>query len=68
MDKALLKYHMDKNHVSVQQLCDFIGISKAAFYRKVNGISEFTRAEIEKICECLHLDSPVDIFFPSKVS
>lgn len=68
MDKALLKYTMEKNNVSVEQLCGFIGISKAAFYRKINGKSEFTRTEIMGICECLNLDSPVDIFFASKVS
>ena len=68
LDKALLKYSMEKNRVGVEQLCAFIGISKAAFYRKINGKSEFTRMEIIKICECLDLDSPVDIFFAAEVS
>ena len=68
MDKALLKYTMEKSNISVDQLCAFIGISKTAFYRKINGKSEFTRTEIIKICECLNLASPVDIFFASKVS
>ena len=68
MDKALLKYTMEKNDVSVDQLCAYVGISKTAFYRKINGKSEFTRSEIIKICECLNLTSPVDIFFAQKVS
>ena len=68
MDKALLRYTMEKNEVSVEQLCEYIGISKTAFYRKINGKSEFTRSEIIKICERLNLASPVDIFFASKVS
>ncbi len=68
MNKALLRYTMEMNNVSVDDLCTFIGISKSAFYKKINGKSEFTRGEIEKICECLNLSSPVDIFFAAKVS
>jgi len=59
---------MEMNQVSVEELCDFIGISKSAFYKKINGKSEFTRGEIEKICQRLNLSSPVDIFFAEKVS
>ena len=68
MNKALLRYTMEMNQVSVEELCDFIGISKSAFYKKINGKSEFTRGEIEKICQRLNLSSPVDIFFAEKVS
>ena len=68
MNKALLRYTMDIKQVSVDELCAFIGISKSAFYKKINGKSEFTRGEIEKICQRLDLSSPVDIFFAEKVS
>ena len=68
MNKALLKYTMDIHNVSVDELCAFIGISKSAFYKKINGKSEFTRGEIVKICQRLGLESPVDIFFAEKVS
>ena len=68
MNKALLKYTMDTQNVSVGELCAFIGISKSAYYKKINGKSEFTRGEIVKICQRLNLESPVDIFFAEKVS
>lgn len=68
MNKALLKYTMETQDVSIEELCAFLGISKTAFYRKINGKSEFTRREIEQICQRLNLSSPVDIFFPKKVS
>ncbi len=68
MNKALLRYTMDIQKVSVDELCAYIGISKSAFYKKINGKSEFTRGEIEKICQRLNLASPVDIFFAEKVS
>lgn len=68
MNKALLRYTMDTQNVSVEELCAYIGISKSAFYKKINGKSEFTRGEIEKICRRLALASPVDVFFADKVS
>ena len=68
MNKALLKYTMETQNVSIEALCAFLDISKSAFYRKINGKSEFTRREIELICQRLNLSSPVDIFFADKVS
>ena len=68
MNKARLRYEMDTRSISVEDLCAYIGISKSAFYKKLNGKSEFTRREIEMICQRLELDSPVDIFFADKVS
>ena len=68
MNKALLKYTMETQRVSVEELCAYIGISKSAYYKKINGKSEFTRGEIIKICQCLNLESPVEIFFAERVS
>ena len=63
MNKALLEYHMKVNGKSISDMCGVLGISRSAFYRKCNGISEFTQSEIKKIVECLNLSSPMDIFF-----
>lgn len=63
MDKALLEYEMKKNHISAEELCKTIKMSRSAFYRKCNGISEFTLGEIKKIVDLLKLDSPMAIFF-----
>lgn len=63
MDKALLEYEMKKNNINIAKMCDILGISRSAFYRKCNGISEFTQSEIQTIVECLNLDTPVGIFF-----
>ncbi len=68
MDKARLKYEMEKRGVTSCDLCRAIKISKSAFYRKMNGTSEFTQSEIQKIVDFLDLDSPVGIFFTEKVS
>ena len=43
-------------------------MSRSAFYRKCNGISEFTQGEIQHIVDILDLESPMGIFFAEKVS
>lgn len=40
-----------------------IGVSESTLYRKVNGVSQFSREEIQTICRYLELDSPIEIFF-----
>ena len=68
MDKNKLYYHMAQCGIGCQEMCDKLKMSRSAFYRKCNGISEFTQSEIQKIVDILHLDSPMGIFFAEKVS
>lgn len=68
MNTAKLEYEMSLRKVSRKDMCEALGISRSAFFRKCNGESEFTRKEIQKIVEYLELDSPVDIFFSHSVS
>ena len=68
MDKDKLIEAMKRKNISDKQMYDHLGLSRSAWYRKKNGISEFTRSEIEQIVIYLELDSPVEIFFPLKVS
>lgn len=63
MDKALLEYEMNKKNVTIAEMCDILGISRSAFYRKCNGKSEFTQSEIQTIVDTLNLESPMGIFF-----
>lgn len=68
MDKALLEYEMKKKGIKIAEMCEILNMSRSAFYRKCNGISEFTLGEIQKIVEVLGLESPMEIFFSPKVS
>lgn len=67
MDRYKLEYEMKRRGVTVENLCENIGMSRSAFYRKCRGTSEFTLTEIQKIVENLGLDSPMGIFFTEKV-
>lgn len=66
MDKYKLEYEMKRRKVSQEQLCKEIGMSRSAFYRKCNEISEFTQGEIQAIVDYLGLDSPMGIFLKKK--
>lgn len=68
MNKALLEYEMKKRNVSIGEMCNILGMSRSAFYRKCTGVSEFTQSEIQLIVDELDLESPMGIFFDHKVS
>ena len=68
MNSAKLEYEMKVRNVSKGDLCDILGISRSAFYRKCNGKSQFKQIEIQTIVDYLGLESPIGIFFDVKVS
>lgn len=68
MDKAKLLDEMKKKGISILEICEKMNMSRSAFYRKCNGISEFTQGEIQQIVDYLDLKSPMGVFFAEKVS
>lgn len=68
MDKYKLEYEMKSRGITIEKLCTDIHMSRSAFYRKCNGLSQFTQGEIQSIVDYIGLDSPMGIFFVEKVS
>ncbi len=68
MDRYKLEYEMKRRGVTAGKMCEDIGMSRSAFYRKCRGKTEFTLSDIQKIVEYLGLESPMGIFFAEKVS
>lgn len=68
MDKYKLEYEMKSRGITIEKMCADIKMSRSAFYRKCNGISQFTQGEIQSIVDYIGLDSPMGIFFAEKVS
>lgn len=70
MNKNRLDYEMKERGVSVEALCAAVKISRSAYYRKCNGKTEFTLAEMRAIIKFLSLEPHVSnaIFFADKVS
>lgn len=51
MDKYKLEYEMKSRGITAEKLCHDLNISRSAFYRKCNGISQFTQKEIQDIVD-----------------
>lgn len=68
MNKYKLEYEMKSRGITIEKLCADIHMSRSAFYRKCNGLSQFTQGEIQSIVDYIGLDSPMGIFFTEKVS
>ena len=54
--------------MTYEEVAKAIGINASTLYRKASGRSEFTRSEIQDICEVLSIDSPMEIFFDNKLT
>ncbi len=48
---------------TLKDVAKFIGINEATLHRKIARNGDFTRAEIAKIVDFLHLETPQEIFF-----
>lgn len=70
MNGNLLKGTIISKGYTVEGFCKEAEFSKTSFYRKIEGVSEFTRKEIERIVSILQLctDEIMAIFFTKKVS
>ena len=70
MNARELKAQMIRKDKTVDQLCAALGISRSAWFRKVNCVSEFTQGEITGLRFELELDDHQTgiIFFNENVS
>lgn len=67
-DKKAFQVAVISADMTFEDIAKAIGINPSTLYRKASGQSEFTRSEIQKICEVLQIDSPMDIFFNHKLT
>lgn len=56
-DVVLLKKKVSDSGLKPKVIYERLGISKAAWYKKVNGQSPFKVGEIQLLCEILHITS-----------
>lgn len=55
VDKKELKIALIKAGINMTQLADLLGLSRAGFYRKLNGKNHFTTKEIRNTSKILSL-------------
>lgn len=68
-DTKRLRRIVEETGITVTAICDHTGMTRATLYNKLNGKSEFTATEIQKLCDELHLNPKQrnEIFFARKV-
>ena len=65
-----LKAEITRKGETVKSVSSKMGMNRATFYRKMCGVSDFTRAEISQLVEILGLSDTVTmkIFFADEVA
>lgn len=56
------------NGKTLKDVSEALNINEATLSRKCHGKSEFTRKEIQEICNYLNLESPVGVFFDRELA
>lgn len=67
-DKRRFKAQVILSGKTMPEIASRLNINVATLYRKMSGVSDFYRAEIQVICECLGIEDPNEIFFSKKVT
>ncbi len=64
-DKNKLKYYVGKNGKTLTDIALLLNVDKSTLWRKMNGMSDFSREDVQKIKEYLHLnkEEAFEIFF-----
>ena len=68
-NKALFQYAVNRKNMTLLSVADKIGINPATLYRKMNGESDFTRAEMQLLRDILGLSltESDEIFLPKSL-
>lgn len=67
-DKRLFKAQVVLKGLTLRAVAAEIGVDTATLYRKMNGDSDFYRAEIQKLCQLLDVKNPEAIFFAKELT
>ena len=62
-DKTEFKVALLRKDKTNADVAKYLGIEISTLWRKTTGQTEFTRTEIQKICEFLEIEDPMPIFF-----
>ena len=64
MNAELLRKIMRDKGITVNRMCEAIGIGRKAFWSKCKGKTEFKQSEIVKIIDLVGTENGNAIFFP----
>lgn len=55
MNAALFKYYVARAGLTLMKVSEILGIDVSTLHRKITGITDFTRAEVLLLRQCLQL-------------
>jgi predicted transcriptional regulator len=67
-DKNKFKAQIVLAGMTAKELAERLGINESTLYRKINADGNFTREEISKMTEILHIENPQEIFFANELA
>lgn len=68
LDVKALKIKMLTENYTVPQLARTIEVTPSTMYKRLRGVGEFNRKQIEVLIDKLDIKEPTEIFFNNKVS
>jgi hypothetical protein len=67
-DKRKFQAQMVLMGINGRKLSEMLNINESTLSRKLNDDGNFSREEINKLIEILHIDNPKDIFFADTIA
>ena len=69
-NKSKFKAKIVENNLSLAKVAELLGINEATLHRKMNGVSDFSRSEIQLLRQILNMSSneSEEIFFAVKLA
>jgi transcriptional regulator with XRE-family HTH domain len=67
-DKRKFQAQMVLMGINGRKLSEMLNINESTLSRKLNDDGNFSREEINKLIEILHIDNPKDIFFADAIA
>lgn len=67
-DKNRFRAQMALAGITSKELAQKLGIDESTLYRKINNSGSFTRDEINKMIQILHITDPQRIFFAEELA
>lgn len=62
MKQGKLRKMLFEKGITQTRLAEIIGSNKWTLSMKMNGKTDFTFTEVKKICDCLEIANPLDVF------
>ena len=67
-DERRFRAQLVLENISMKELASRLDMNESTLYRKVKADGAFTREEINKMIDILHIKEPIDIFFTDKLA